>query len=313
MNLLSLLLFIQTLFAATLEVNPDHSRIGFEIDYMTFSRQEGVFLNYRGYVDFDPIALKMNSLEALIKASSIDTKDRKRDAHHRKRDFFYVEKFPFINLKSLQIKSSGPKKFNVLGELEIRGVKKNVDLFVRYLGEKKDHVGKVSYFFEAQGEINRKDFGIHWNKVLDQNELMLGEAVRFKINLQAQPVGRKTPFSAHLIPDIPSLKASTSSKTEEPVLKTASVVLHQSDKSKNLPLEKKMESKENSLSWVKIGIGLFAFFVLVGLSFGVKWVGAKFSHQEEYSETRLSALVADGVVIILTLIYAIWFYWYLDF
>jgi polyisoprenoid-binding protein YceI len=313
MNLLSILLFIQTLYGAILEVNPDHSRIGFEIDYMTFSRQEGVFLDYRGYVDFDPVAVKMNSLEAQIKATSVDTKDRKRDAHLRKRDFFYVEKFPYINLKSVQVLSSGPKKFNVAGELEIRGIKKNVNLLVMYLGEKKDHVGKVSYFFEAQGEINRKDFGINWNKVLDQNELMLGDSVRLKINIQAQPVGRKTPFSAHLIPDIPSLKAPTSSKTEDAVLKNASVVLRQSNTPKNLPLEKKMESKENSLSWVKIGIGLFAFFFLVGLSFGVKWVGTKFSHQEEYSETRLSALIADGVVIILTLIYAIWFYWYLDF
>ncbi len=126
------------------------------------------------------------TVQFAIKTASINTAVTDRDKHLRSADFFEVEKYPEITFKSAKIAPSGTKDvYNVTGNLSIHGVTKQITIPVTFLGIAKDPWGKERAGFELEITLNRKDFGISWNKALDQGGALLGDDVKVSINLEA--------------------------------------------------------------------------------------------------------------------------------
>jgi polyisoprenoid-binding protein YceI len=171
--------------AETYSIDPAHSQVGFTIRHLV-SNVRGRFDDFGGKVNMDPKNLAGSSVEFHIKATSVDTSVPDRDKHLRSADFFDVEKFPEISFKSESVKTTGKDKYDVTGTLTIHGVSKKVTLPVSYLGSAKDPWGGTRAGFETSTTLNRKDFGIVWNKALDNGGVMLGDDVKADISLETK-------------------------------------------------------------------------------------------------------------------------------
>ncbi len=176
--------------ADTFAIDPVHSEVSFQIRHLV-SNVRGRFNDFAGAVQMDPRNLQNSSVEFHIKATSIDTNQADRDKHLRSADFFDVEKFPEITFKSKSIRPAGKDKYNVTGTLTLHGVSKDVTLPVILTGQSKDPGGDALAGFETETTLNRKDYGIVWNKVLDSGGAMLGDDVKISINLATVKKGDK--------------------------------------------------------------------------------------------------------------------------
>lgn len=200
--LIALLAFSTSLYAKTFEIIKEHSRIGFDIDYMMMTKVEGQFKDYRGFFDLNDKEDQISNVKVEVVAESVDTTDAKRDFHLKGHEFFFVSNYPDITFKAQgPVKIAKGEKFKVTGELTMRGVTKNVTFEGLYKGKLKDPWNKENYFFTLTGEINRKDFEMVWNKEMDAGGYLVGEIVRLNLVVQAQGVGEKTPFSTHMVPN----------------------------------------------------------------------------------------------------------------
>jgi polyisoprenoid-binding protein YceI len=123
-------------------------------------------------------------VEFTLKAASIDTSNENRDKDLRGANFFDVEKFPEITFKSTSVKAAGKDRYDVTGTLTMRGVAREVTLPVSFLGFGKDPWGNEKAGFSTDVTLNRKDFGIVWNKALDSGGVLLGDEVWVSINLE---------------------------------------------------------------------------------------------------------------------------------
>ncbi len=169
--------------AETFAIDAGHSEVGFQVRHLV-SQTRGRFNDFAGTIDLDPKNLANSSVDFKIKTTSIDTNVADRDKHLRGADFFDAEKYPEITFKSKSIKAAGNDTYNVTGTLNMHGVSKDITLPVTYLGQAKDPWGNTRAGFEATTTLNRKDFGIVWNKALDAGGAMLGDDVKININLE---------------------------------------------------------------------------------------------------------------------------------
>lgn len=169
--------------ADTFAIDPGHSEVGFQVRHLV-SQTRGRFNEFSGTVNLDPKNLTSSSVDFKIKAASIDTNVPDRDKHLRSADFFDTDKFPEITFKSKSIKAAGKDTYNVTGTLTLHGVSKEVTLPVTYLGQAKDPWGNTRAGFETSTTLNRKDFGIVWNKAVDNGGVLLGDDVKVDINLE---------------------------------------------------------------------------------------------------------------------------------
>jgi len=120
-----------------------------------------------------------------IDASSIDTGTAQRDDHLRSADFFDVERFPELRFHGKRIEQAGRDHYRVLGDLTIRDVTREVTLDVEYGGRAKDPWGNERAGFLAKASIDRKDFGLQWNQVLEAGGLLVGDRVDIELEVQA--------------------------------------------------------------------------------------------------------------------------------
>jgi polyisoprenoid-binding protein YceI len=169
--------------ADTFAIDPNHSEVSFQIRHLV-SQVRGRFNDFAGTVQLDPKNLPASAVEFHIKATSIDTGVANRDNHLRSADFFDVEKYPEITFKSDSIKPAGKDKYNVMGTLTMHGVSKKVTLPGTYAGQLKDPWGNTRAGFQIETTLDRKDYGIVWNKALDAGGAMLGDDVTIAINLE---------------------------------------------------------------------------------------------------------------------------------
>jgi polyisoprenoid-binding protein YceI len=169
--------------ADTYVIDKSHSDASFQVRHM-MSRVRGHFNDYAGSIAVDPARPEAASVEFTVKAASIDTDNENRDKDLRSANFFDVEKFPEITFKSTKVKAAGKDKYDVTGTLTIHGVAKEVTLPVQFLGFGKDPWGNDKAGFSIDTILNRKDFGISWNKALDTGGVLLGDDVWVSINLE---------------------------------------------------------------------------------------------------------------------------------
>ena len=164
-------------------IDPAHSGVGFSVRHF-FSRVPGRFTKFEGKMVVDKEDWTKSSVQVTIDASSIDTDEPKRDQHLRSDAFFDVAKNPKITFQSTAVKQVAPNKLQVAGNLTIRGTTKPVTLDVDVLGFGPGY-GGVHGGFEARTKINRQDFGVAWNDVIEGGGTVLGDDVDITLNIDA--------------------------------------------------------------------------------------------------------------------------------
>ena len=164
-------------------LDPEHSTIEFRVAHMIVSKTTGRFMDYTGFIDMDAEAGTVKAIEATIKAGSVNTNHEKRDAHLRNADFLDVEHYPTITFKMKTYKKTA-ENFIAAGDLTLHGVTKEVTLMGQYNGAAKDPWGNTRAGFSAEGKLNRKDFGMVWNKTLDSGGLVVGDEVQIRLDIE---------------------------------------------------------------------------------------------------------------------------------
>ena len=177
------LLLSPSVWAATYNIDPDHTTVAFKIRHL-FSNVRGTFNEFQGAFDYVPDHPEQWKATATIQAASINTRVEKRDAHLRSKDFFDAEPFPTITFKTTGITDATPTSAKLQGLLTIHGVEKPVVLDLAILGEGKDPWGQIRAGFTATTTINRKEFGLMWNKVLETGQLFIGEEVEITLEIE---------------------------------------------------------------------------------------------------------------------------------
>ncbi len=165
-------------------IDASHSAAQFTVRHMMVSNVRGHFGKLSGSARFDAADPTQGSIDVTIDVSSIDTREPKRDAHLKSADFFEVEKYPTMTFKSKRIERSG-SGYRLTGDLTIRGTTREVVFDVEPLApEIKDGRGGVRTGSTATARINRKDFGLTWNRAIETGGLVVGDEVTITVDLQ---------------------------------------------------------------------------------------------------------------------------------
>lgn len=168
------------------KVDASHSKVSFSVLHAMVTETEGKFKVYDGNVSSKSETDFTNAtISFTVDAKSINTDDEKRDGHLKSADFFDVEKYPTITFKSSSMKSTGKNTYDLEGDLTMHGVTKRVKLKATGAPKTvKDPWGNIKYGFNVSGSLNRKDYGLMWNAVLEAGGVMVSEEVTLKINIE---------------------------------------------------------------------------------------------------------------------------------
>lgn len=169
--------------ADTWKVDPSHSDVGFSVRHMMISNTKGEFKKVDGSADIDEKNLTKSQVKMEIDVASIDTDDEKRDQHLVSPDFFDAAKYPKITFESTKITKAG-KGFKVTGNLTMHGVTKPVTLSATLSPVVKSPYGTMNRGVSVTGSVNRKDFGMTWNKALDAGGVAVGDEVKLDVELE---------------------------------------------------------------------------------------------------------------------------------
>jgi len=168
----------------TYKVDPAHSSVGFSVDHMVINTVHGRFRQFDGTITVDPDnGNVIKQATATIQVMSIDTDIEKRDNHLRSPDFFDIEKYPAITFESTSVKTEGGTQ-TLVGKFTMHGVTKEISLPVKLKGPIKDPMGNTRLGLETSATLDRKDYGLTWNKALEAGGLMVGENVTIQINAE---------------------------------------------------------------------------------------------------------------------------------
>lgn len=165
-------------------VDGTHSSIGFKVRHLGIATVSGHFNAYEATFGLDPADLATLSAQATIDVASIDTDNERRDNHLRSDDFFDAENHPELTFVTKSVRALGDKRFELTGDLTMRGTTKEVVLE----GEISDVIeqrGSKRVAIEAEGRINRFDYGLRWDSLTEAGGLVVGEEVRLVLELSA--------------------------------------------------------------------------------------------------------------------------------
>ena len=175
----------QTRTPALWRLDPAHSSAEFAVRHMMVATVKGSFKTLSGTIGLDEAYPANSKVDVEIEAATIDTGVPDRDAHLRSPDFFDVERFPKLVFRSTGIEPEGEDTGKLRGEITIHGVTKSVTFDVTYLGEIRDPWRNRRRGYSAEATLNRKDFGMTWNMVLDAGGVLVGDKVKVAVNLEA--------------------------------------------------------------------------------------------------------------------------------
>lgn len=167
------------------EIDSSHSGIHFSVRHMVVAKVRGQFARWTGTVLAEDGDLSRGTVEVVIDASSIDTGVADRDKHLKSADFFDVERFPELTFKGRGARKLTQTDLRLTGDLTIRGVTREVELEVEYAGTTRDPWGNERAGFTAKTAIDRKDFGLTWNQVLEAGGVMVSDKVTIEIEVEA--------------------------------------------------------------------------------------------------------------------------------
>jgi len=171
--------------ASTWTLDPDHSTAQFKVRHLMISNVKGVFEKISGTLNLDDKDITKSKVDVRIDTASINTNIKKRDDHLRSADFFDVAKYPSMTFTSTKVEKAGPNKLKVTGNLTIKGVTRQVALYVDGLTpEIKDPWGYGRRGASATTNLIRKDFGVNWNKTMDNGGMVVGEEVAIQLEAE---------------------------------------------------------------------------------------------------------------------------------
>ena len=170
------------------KLDPSHTSVEFSAKHLMITTVKGRITDIEGIIYTDEKDLKNSSVEATLKAVSLDTRTDQRDQHLRSADFLDVEKFPEIRFRSTRIQGD-KQRFKLTGDLTIRDVTKPITLDVEFEGETKDPWGGQRLGFSANGKIDRREFGLTWNQALEAGGVVVGNDIKISLEVQAVKVG----------------------------------------------------------------------------------------------------------------------------
>jgi polyisoprenoid-binding protein YceI len=169
------------------KVDDTHSSIHFSVRHMVVSKVKGSFERWTSELAIDDSDLTRSSVSVTIDAASIETRTAQRDQHLRSADFLDVERFPHIVFKSKRIEreGEGQDRYRMIGDLTIKDVTREVTLDVEYSGMEKDPWGGQRAGFTAHTAVERKDFGLTWNLLLETGGVVVGDKISIDIEIEA--------------------------------------------------------------------------------------------------------------------------------
>ena len=172
-------LLVSVLTAGNYEVDASHSNVAFKVKHLMLSSAKGIFDNFNGNYEYDEKTGALKSLSGNILAASINTNHEDRDKHLNAEDMLDTKKFPKIFFTLTKVEDD-----IVYGDITIKGITKNIKLDYEDNGHVKDPWGNYRSAFELTGKLNRKDFGLTYNKVLEAGGLIVGDVVKLSIEIE---------------------------------------------------------------------------------------------------------------------------------
>jgi polyisoprenoid-binding protein YceI len=172
-------------FAAQWNIDPGHSSASFAVKHMMVSTVHGSFSGLKGTVDYDPGNLAGATVNLTIDATTVDTRNENRDKDLKSPNFFDIEKYPTITFVSKRVVPGSAGKFQLVGDMTIHGVTKEVTFNVEGPASPvKDPKGNLHSGATATTTVNRKDFGLTWNKTLEGGGVMVGDDVDVTVEVE---------------------------------------------------------------------------------------------------------------------------------
>lgn len=166
------------------KIDPVHSKVQFTVSHLVISEVTGYFRNFEGQLQKTKDDFSDATVQLALDVKSIDTDNEKRDNHLKSDDFFAADKFPQIKFKSTSFTKVGENKFKVYGNLTMRDVTKPVVLDVTYNGTIKDPWGNERSAFKIEGSVNRFDFNLKWNALMEAGGAVVGKTVDILCNVE---------------------------------------------------------------------------------------------------------------------------------
>ncbi len=316
-------IFLATLFlfssfaqAFVWTVNKDHSEIFFQVPYLTVSEVTGRFTKFTGELRFPESAKNPDYVFLSIDVGSLDTGNKTRDGHLKSQDFLKAKTRPEIKFESTAITQVKPDLFRANGNLTVAGVSKSFVVEFSLTDAMKDTWNYENRFVKFRSKINRKDFGITWNKTLSDSQYLVGEEISFWGNMQLQPQQGATPSNKHMIPDTAQIR-------EREKLNRGEVISEKSGAKVNIvpptTSEKKWDVKKRESEitknvdetrdsvgwWVAFGfLGMLGFMATIAVGLYIKDFVSK-RYPIQYSEGGLMGLSTDILSIIFGFAYAV--------
>ena len=172
-------------FAGEWNIDPMHSQANFAVKHMMVSTVHGSFSGLKGTVEYDPAHPKASKAELTIDATTVDTRNEMRDKDLKGENFFDVGKFPTITFVSKKAEPAGKGKLKISGDMTLHGVTKEVTWLVEGPAPGvKDQKGNLHSGATATTTVNRKDFGLTWNKTLDGGGVMVSDEVELTVEVE---------------------------------------------------------------------------------------------------------------------------------
>lgn len=168
----------------TYQIDKAHSQIQFTVRHMMISKVRGWFEKFDGNINLDEQEPSKSTVDIRIEAASINTREPQRDGHLRSADFLDVEKFAYLYFKSTQVEVVDQAHAKLHGNLTIKDVARPVVLDVEYSGQAKSPWGTTNFGFSGKTVIDRKDWGLEWNRALETGGWLVGDEITIDIELE---------------------------------------------------------------------------------------------------------------------------------
>jgi polyisoprenoid-binding protein YceI len=167
------------------EIDSSHSSLHFSVRHLVIAKVRGSFARWSGTIQVPDGDFSKATVVVTIDASSIDTGVADRDGHLKSPDFFDVAQYPELRFVGKRVQSRAEGEIDVAGELTLKGITREVVLRVEQHGQAKDPWGNVRAAFTAKTSIDRKDFGLTWNQVLETGGVMVGDRIDIEAEIEA--------------------------------------------------------------------------------------------------------------------------------
>jgi polyisoprenoid-binding protein YceI len=167
------------------EIDSSHSSMHFSVRHLVIAKVRGSFARWSGTLQVPDGDFLRATVDVTIDASSIDTGVADRDTHLKSADFFDVARYPELRFVGKRVQPRSGADIDVVGDLTIKGVTREVVLRVEQHGQAKDPWGNVRAAFTAKTSIDRKDFGLMWNQVLETGGVLVGDRVETEAEIEA--------------------------------------------------------------------------------------------------------------------------------